>query len=609
MPEKKSSSVRKLTVEQFFAIRSISGFSLSEKNQQIFYLTNTTGLPQIWVTSIAGGVTKQISMWHESIREVHHNPKTNDLIFVSDNNGDEQMQIYSMPDKGGEVTYLSEGFENSQTLFITYNKKGNKFLFATNKRLQYNFDNYIRDLKTGKNILVKGFDDEYPTHASEWSANERYIVFERIYGNLNKDLLLYDSKNDTLKNITEHDIKENIFYSNIHFDKKDKGFYYLADEGREFKGLKYYDIKTGKSEWVITENWDIVSYNFSKDFKTMCWVINENGSYITKIKNLKNGKVKKLKLKKETYHGITFTSDGKKLVYMCNSPLVPTEIYVYDLAKDKKYAVTDSLIGNISEDAFTQPHDIFYKSFDGLKIHGLIYIPKGLKKDGRNAAILWPHGGPEAQEMHNFNKYLQVFTNAGYIVIAPNFRGSVGYGKTFQKMIYKDWGGAELNDVLGAVEYLKQTGYADPQKIAVVGGSFGGFMTLTCVTKAPKTWKCAIDIFGPSNLFTFLESVPEHWKQGTDLLVGNAVTDKEMLKERSPINYVENIKCPMLVIQGKHDPRVVEAESVQIVEKLRAMNKPVEYMLLEDEGHGFSKVSNQIKVFKLMLNFLDKYLK
>jgi dipeptidyl aminopeptidase/acylaminoacyl peptidase len=609
MPGKKAPQVRKLTVDQFFAIRSISGFSLSEKNQEIYYITNTTGLPQIWVTSMKGGVTKQISMWPESVREVYHNPKSRELIFISDNNGDEQTQIYSMPDTGGEVKYLSEGFEDSQTAFISFNKKGDKILFASNKRLQYNFDSYIKNLKTGENILLKAFDDQYPTHASEWSCNERYVVFEKIYGNLNKDLLLLDRKEDSIKNITEHDIIENVFYSNIHFDKGDKGFYYLTDEGREFKGVKYYNIKSGKSEWVLTENWDIVTYNFDKDFKNMSWVINENGSHITKIKNLKSGKIKKLKLKKETYSGMRFTDGGKKLVYMVNSPLVPTEIFVYDIQKDKKHAVTDSLIGNINEDAFTAPRDIFYKSLDGLNIHGLLYIPKGLKKDGTNPAILWPHGGPEASEMHNFNKYLQVFTNAGYIVIAPNFRGSIGYGKSFQKMIYKDWGGAELQDVLGAVDYLKETGYADPDKIAVVGGSFGGFMTLTCVTKAPDLWKCAIDIFGPSNLFTFLESVPEHWKQGTDLLVGNAIADKAMLTERSPINYVDNIRCPLLVIQGKYDPRVVEAESVQIVEKLKSVNKPVEYMLLEDEGHGFSKVSNQIKVFKLMLNFLDKYLK
>jgi dipeptidyl aminopeptidase/acylaminoacyl peptidase len=267
------------------------------------------------------------------------------------------------------------------------------------------------------------------------------------------------------------------------------------------------------------------------------------------------------------------------------------------------------LVGGITKESFTKPIDVFYNSFDGLKIHALFYVPKGLKKNRKNPAIVWPHGGPEWQEMHNFNKYLQVITNAGYIVIAPNFRGSFGYGKKFQKMIYKDWGGAEFRDVLGSIEYFKKSGYVDNKKIGIVGGSFGGFMTLTCITKAPSIWKCAVDIFGPSNLFTFLNSIPEHWKKGTDRLVGDPVKDKALLKERSPINFVEKIKCPLLVIQGRHDIRVVEAESAQIVKKLKSMNKPVEYILLEDEGHGFSKVSNQISVFKEKIKFLDKHLK
>ncbi|HLT23966.1 MAG TPA: S9 family peptidase, partial [Ignavibacteria bacterium] len=284
-------------------------------------------------------------------------------------------------------------------------------------------------------------------------------------------------------------------------------------------------------------------------------------------------------------------------------------IYVYNFKTHKNRQVTFSLVGGIDKKAYTKPRDIFYKSFDGLKIHGLMYVPKGLKKDGTNPAIVWPHGGPEWQEMHNFSRYLQVMANAGFIIIAPNFRGSVGYGKTFQKKIYKDWGGAEFKDVLASVEYLKSTGYVDPKKVAIVGGSFGGFMTLTCITKAPEIWKCAIDVFGPSNMFTFLNSIPEHWKDATSRLVGDVEKDKEMLFDRSPINHVDNILCPLLVIQGKHDPRVVVEESEQIVNKLRERNKPVEYMLLEDEGHGFTKVKNTIDVFKKNIEFLEKHLR
>lgn len=601
--------LQRYPVEKFFSIRTISGFTLSSKDKKIFYISNTTGRPQIWTVPIDGGWADQISTWNESVKGIRLNSGSKELFFSSDINGNENLQIYKMPEEGGEVTHLTEGFENSQCYLNGINKKGDKLLFSTNERLKYNFDIYIKDLKTNENILVKKNDEPYTVQGESWSSDERYMTFLKFYGNINLDILLYDTKTKSIVNVTEHDINENVFNGGSTFDKKNKGFYYVSDEGREFKGLKYYDIKKKKSVWIIKENWDIHDYVFSHDFKNMIYTLNENGSNVPRLKNLKTGEVKKLKLPKANYLSIKFTSDDKKLVYLCDSPLNPGDIFVYDLKTQKEKQITNSLVGGVSKKGLTKPSDIFYKSFDGLKIHGLLYIPRGLKKDGKNAAIVWPHGGPEHQEIHNFSKYIQVMVNAGYIVIAPNFRGSSGYGKTFQKKIYKDWGGAEFKDVLGSVDYLKKTGYVDSKKIAVVGGSFGGFMCLTCITQAPEIWKCAVDIFGPSNLLTFVNSVPEHWKKSTDVLVGNPVIDKEMLIQRSPIMHTDNIKCPLFVVQGKHDPRVVENESVQIVEKLKKKNKPVEYMLLEDEGHGFSKVSNQIKVFESKLKFLDKYLK
>jgi dipeptidyl aminopeptidase/acylaminoacyl peptidase len=601
--------LQRYSVEKFFSVRTISGFALSSKDKKIYYISNTSGRPQIWSVPIDGGWSDQISTWNESVRGIRYNSDSKEIFFSSDINGNENLQIYKMPEEGGEVTHLTAGFENSQCYMHSFNKKKDKFLFSTNERLKYNFDIYIKDLKTNKNILVKKNDEPYTIQGETWSSDERFITFLKFYGNINLDILLYDTKTKSLINVTEHDINENVFNGGSTFDKNNKGFYYVSDEGREFKGLKYYDIKKKKSEWIIKGKWDIHDYEFSHDFKYLLYTLNENGSNVPRMKDLKTGKVKKLKLPKANYLSIKFTHDDKKLVYLCDSPQNPGDIFVYDLKTQKEKQITNSLVGGVSKKGLTKPTDIFYNSFDGLKIHGLLYIPKGLKKNGKNAAIVWPHGGPEHQEIHCFSKYIQVMVNAGYIVIAPNFRGSSGYGKTFQKKIYKDWGGAEFKDVLGSVDYLKKTGYVDSKKIAVVGGSFGGFMCLTCITKAPDIWKCAVDIFGPSNLFTFVNSVPEHWKKSTDVLVGSPVTDKVMLAERSPINFADKIKCPLLVVQGKHDPRVVEDESTQMVNKLKKNKKTVEYMLLEDEGHGFSKVSNQIKVFKAKIDFLDKYLK
>ncbi|MBP9191605.1 MAG: S9 family peptidase [Ignavibacteria bacterium] len=601
--------VERYPVEKFFSVRTISGFTISPDNKKIFYITNTTGTPQIWRIPIEGGWTDQISTWKESVKMVSHFPKSAELIFQSDNNGNENLQIFRMPDNGGEVDHLTTGFEESQCYFSTFNKSGTHFLFSTNKRLKHNFDVYIQDLKTGKNQLIKKFDDPYPTLADNMSSDEKYVSFIKVYGNINSDILLLDRKNKSFINITEHDISVNVSNSSCAFDKNSKGIYYISDEGREFKGIKYYNISKKTSTWIIKEKWDVTGFKLSEDCAQLLWTINKNGSSTPKIMNIKTGKTGNLRLPKGHYTDIQFTYDNKKLVILSDSPLNPGDLFVYDIKLKKLKQITNSLVGGVSKKGLTKAKDVFYNSFDGLKIHALLYVPEGTKKNGKNPAIVWPHGGPEHQEMHIFSKYVQVMTNAGYIVIAPNFRGSTGYGKTFQKKIYKDWGGAEFNDVLGSVDYLKKSGYVDPKKLAVVGGSFGGFMCMTCVTKRPDIWKCAVDVFGPANLFTFINSVPQHWKKGVDELVGNVVKDKAMLKERSPIFFIKNIKCPLLVVQGKHDPRVVEAESVQIVKELKKRKKPHQYILLEDEGHGFSKVSNQILVFKNMISFLDKYLR
>lgn len=600
---------KRIPVEKFFSIRTITSLDLSPDGKTIFYVSNTTGTPQIWSIPIKGGWTDQITSWKDSVRTLIHNPKYGNMIFLSDTKGDENLQIYSVNDDGSEVKYLSEGFENSQCTFSTFNKKGTKFLFVSNKRLKYNFDNYIKDISSGTNTLIKEFEDHYPTIAESWSDDERFIIFIKAYGNINTDILLFDTKENTLTNITEHDINNKVLNARTVFNKSSSGFYYLSDEDREFRGIKYYDIKSKKSEWVITEKWDVEYFTFSKKQKHLLWITNKYGSCVVKIKNMKTGKVQKLNIQKGVISAAEFTKDNKELVFIFNNPQNPGDIYVYDIAKKSQRQITNSFVGGVSKNNFSKPRDIIYSSFDGLKIHALLYIPHGTEKNGKNPAIVWPHGGPEYQEMHNFSRYIQVMVNAGYIVIAPNFRGSTGYGKTFQKLIYRDWGGNEFKDVLGSAEYLKKSGYVDPGKIAVVGGSFGGFMCLTCITKAPELWKCAVDIFGPSDLFTFINSVPEHWKMGVNELVGNNDSDSEMLRERSPINFVDRISCPLLVVQGKHDPRVVQHESEQIVNKLKSQNKPVEYILLEDEGHGFNKVSNQIKVFEAKLNFLDKYLK
>ena len=598
---------KKYKIPQFYAIRAVTSLSISPDGKTIAYITNTNGMPNIWTIPTDGGWTSQITLQDNAVTALQYSPKKNEIIFQSDFQGDENHQLFLITDKGGEAEYLTPSHIGSQIQFSCWNKNGSKILFSSNKRDKRYFDTYVLDMKTRTEECILESNDKFPLVAAAWSENEKYILYQKFYSNSDQDVLLYKTDTKVFTNISEH--KDSMKNLAGVFDKKAETVYFLSDYEREFIGLAYYKIKSGEIGWFELDKWDIVNYTFSKSEKLLLYSTNQNGAAKLKLKNIKTGKTKTLKIPKGSCNFYEFTPDEKKIILIFDSPQNPNDIYVYDIKKEKFKQVTFSMIGGIPKTDFVVPQEIKYKSFDGLEISGFLYLPKNAKKDGSNPAIVWPHGGPEWQEKLLFHKFFQILTNNGYAVIAPNFRGSTGYGKTFQRLIYKDWGGAEFKDVLAAYHYLLETGYTRKNNIAVVGGSFGGFMTLTCVTKAPDLWKCAVDIFGPSNLITFSQSVPEHWKPGVLELVGDAEKDIDMFKERSPINYVENIKCPLYIVQGKNDPRVKQAESDQIVETLKSLNKEVEYMVLEDEGHGFSKVSNQIKVWDSIVRYLDKHMK
>ncbi|MBM3273949.1 MAG: S9 family peptidase, partial [Candidatus Sericytochromatia bacterium] len=209
---------------------------------------------------------------------------------------------------------------------------------------------------------------------------------------------------------------------------------------------------------------------------------------------------------------------------------------------------------------------------------------------------------------NNFYHWFQVFTGAGFVVLAPNFRGSTGYGKAFQSLNQRDWGGASFRDMIAGADYLVESGWAHPRHLAVVGGSFGGFMALTAATQEPDRWAAIVDVFGPANLFTFIENTPAWWKPYLYDMVGHPERDRQQLEERSPVNFLDRAKAPMLVIQGAHDPRVTKGESDQVVERLRALGQEVDYLVFEDEGHGFSRTANEIRAAKAIVSFLDRHI-
>jgi dipeptidyl aminopeptidase/acylaminoacyl peptidase len=405
-----------------------------------------------------------------------------------------------------------------------------------------------------------------------------------------------------------------------------KGFYVVTDLRREYTGLSFYDISKSKLEWISTPDHDIESVVLSNNGKVLAWTQNVDGYSNIYVKNLQNGEIQELSeisKRKGVIGDLKISPDGKRIGLLMSTPISPFNIYVWDRETERLERLTESLIGNIPEDKMVQPELIKYNSFDGLEIQAFLYRPNN--NNGNNSdnnsnnsnnsnkklgAVLSIHGGPTAQERptYTYAGFYQYLANNGLAVLAPNFRGSTGYGKSFEKKIYHDWGGNELKDLEYATKWLLSQDWIDVNRLAVFGASFGGFATLSCITRLPHyDWKAAVDIVGPSNLVTFVKTVPEHWKRFMGELVGDAKKEEDFLKERSPITYVNNMKLlSLLIIQGLNDPRVVKNESDQIVERLRNKSVDVEYIIFEDEGHGFTKYSNSLKALKASAEFLVK---
>ncbi|MGF7125474.1 dipeptidyl aminopeptidase/acylaminoacyl peptidase [Natronobacillus azotifigens] len=292
------------------------------------------------------------------------------------------------------------------------------------------------------------------------------------------------------------------------------------------------------------------------------------------------------------------------LYLLGRSGTVPLNLFQSIGAGEWKQLTNNRVLGLNSTD-MVEPDVVAYTSFDGLEIESLLFKAKPEYDNGYT--ILWPHGGPQASERKMFRSMFQAFLNRGYTIFAPNFRGSTGYGSSFVKMVEQDWGEGPRLDNIAAIEWLFEKNISSPEKLFLVGGSYGGYMALLLHGRHPEYFKAVIDIFGPSDLFTFVNSVPPHWKPIMERWLGDPERDKERFIKDSPVTYLDGMTKPMLVIQGAKDPRVVKEESDQIVAKLRDKGRDVEYLVLDDEGHGFSKKENEIKVYSLMLDFLEKH--
>ena len=601
--------VKQYTIEQFMNTIRISGSSFSADEKSILFSSNQSGIFNAFSVGVAGGPASQLTKsTKESTYALSYFPSDARFLYTYDRGGNENSHIY-LRELDGSERDLTPG-EKTKASFVGWSQDRKSFYFTTNERDARFFDLYEMPIDTLKATLI--YKDETGLDFGDISYDKKFIAFQKNgVSQADSDVYLYNIATKEMKNLTQH--TGEVANSPQTFDPNSKSLYYLSDSGSEYQYIARYDLATGKSEIVEKAPWDVSYTYFSRNGKYRVTAINEDARTKIKIYDHATGKPVPLpQLPNGVITGVNISPSEKLMAFYLNGDRSPSNLYVYNFATKKTLKLTESLNPEINAADLVDSQVIRYKSFDGLEIPSILYKPKNASPQAKAPAMLWIHGGPGGQTRVGYSALMQYLINHGYIVLAVNNRGSSGYGKTFFASDDGKHGREPLWDCVEAKKYLATLGYVDTKKIGIMGGSYGGYMVLAALAFKPEEFAVGVDIFGVSNWVRTLQSIPPWWESFRKSLyreIGNPETDLENLRAISPLFHADKIVKPLMVLQGANDPRVVKGESDEIVENIKKRNGVVEYVLFDNEGHGFTKKANEIRAYKAVLDFLDRYLK
>jgi len=601
--------VKQYTIEQFMNTVRLGGSSFSADEKSILFHSNKTGIFNVYSVPVTGGEATQLtSNAKESTFAVSYFPNDARILYTYDRGGNENSHLY-LRELNGTERDLTPG-DKVKANFVGWSHDRNSFFFSTNERDPRFFDLYEMPIDTFKPLLV--YKDEIGLDVGDISNDKKFISFDKSGGSqADSDVYLYNVATKDLKNITTHtgDVANN----SAVFDINSKYLYLLTDAGSEFRYIARYDLASGKTEVVEKAPWDFSYTYFSRNGKYRVTAINEDARTKIKVYDQATGKPVALpQLPNADITGVNISPSEKLMAFYLNGDRSPSNLYVYNFATKKVTKLTDSLNPEINASDLVDSQVIRYKSFDGLEIPSILYKPKQASAQNKLPALLLIHGGPGGQTRVGYSPLTQYLVNHGYVILGVNNRGSSGYDKAFFAADDGKHGREPLWDCVEAKKYLASLGYVDEKRIGIAGGSYGGYMVLAALAFKPEEFAVGVDLFGVSNWVRTLQSIPPYWESFRKSLykeIGDPSKDLENLKAVSPLFHADQIVRPLIVLQGVNDPRVIKPESDEIVENIRKRNGVVEYVTFDNEGHGFTKKANEIRAYKAILDFLDRYLK
>ncbi len=603
-----SQTTQHYSIEQFMNTTRISGSSFSPDEQKIMFSSNQTGIFNAFEVPVEGGTPAQLTQSTDnSAFIISYFPTDERILFSSDKGGNENSHIYlRKPD--GSVQDLTPG-EKAKAQFMRWSQDEKSFFYLSNIRDSRFFDLYEMDVQTLQPRLV--FKNEKGYEVADISNDKQLVALAQPITTNNSNMYLHNLRNHTTHLLSKHNGESQ--FQPLQFTPDNKQLLFITNDNTEFMQLKAYTIANGKVDLLEKADWDVSYAYLSKNGKYRVVFINNDARTEVKIYTTADNKLVELpKMPAGDINSVNISRSEDKMAFYVNSSKSPNSLYVYDFGNGQYKELVNTMNPEIDPEHLVAGKVVRYSSFDGMEIPALLYTPKGAKQGDKLPAMLWIHGGPGGQSRLTYNPLIQYLVNHGYVILAVNNRGSSGYGKTFFAADDRKHGDADLRDCIESKKLLAKTGYVDADRIGIMGGSYGGYMTLAGLTFAPDEFAVGVNIFGVANWLRTLNSIPPYWESFREALyteMGHPQKDSVALYNKSPLFHAHKIKKPLMVLQGANDPRVLKVESDEIVEAVKKNGIAVEYVLFNDEGHGFVKKENEIKGYSQILTFLDKHLK
>jgi dipeptidyl aminopeptidase/acylaminoacyl peptidase len=604
-------NAKSVPVEDLYFTRTVGSAAWSPDGKEVSLTTNLTGRANLWKVSANGAWPVQLAQSDDRQVNGTWSPDSRWIVFEQDKGGNELWDLYAVPREGGEVVNLTNTPEIREE-DPRWSADGKQVAFIIKPKSSPHYDIAILDWSSRQvKKLTNESDPQYSWNVIDWSPDGKTFYATRAnHDDTDSDIYSIDVATGKTVNLTTHQGKVVNNGSALSHDGKQVLLTSNAKGG--YNNVALLDVATKKLVWVTSTQWEAEAGVFSPDSSRFTYSINEDGRrnvYIADRQSLKSQKLAMPDGINGIPHEQEFSSDGRQVLISHQAANTPADVWIYDLVSNKPRQLTYNAVASLNPQNIPSSQLVHYKSADGQVISAFLYLPFNIQRDASTPVIMYPHGGPTGQTQDTFNRTISALTTRGYIVIAPNPRGSTGYGVEFQHANFQDLGGGDLEDDMAAIKFALDTGYGDPKRVGVTGGSYGGFTTLMAVGRHPETFAAAVDLFGPLDWYSMLKNTDPTLQEYIKSLLGDPEKFRKIYEDTAPMKYVQNIKAPLMVLQGDNDVRVPKEETEQVVDLLKKKGNTVDAHYYPHEGHGFAKRENQIDSINRTLDWFEKYLK